>query len=188
MAAPDEEITVYLRRPKKDADPDSMDRFYRLVEGQLKTLAKSLLRGGGRDHTLQPTLLVDEAFVRLMNGPQRDWESRAHFFRVAYGTMNAFWSIILGGAAPRKSATRRLLPSPMGEWLRRGRLSKNRNRCASLRACWQNWSRTIPKRLRPSWSVSFTGCNSTRPTICSNSSPPIAATICPFAKSLSSAA
>lgn len=81
----DEEITVYLKKPK--GDRADQDKLYRMVEDQLKVLARSLLSGSGRDHTLQPTVLVDEAFVRLIGDGKRDWESRAQFFRIAHGTM-----------------------------------------------------------------------------------------------------
>lgn len=87
MSASDEEITVFLKRSSKAGARDEQDRLYRLVEGQLKTLARSLLRNKSGDHTLQPTVLVDEAFVRLMNGPEKEWEGRSQFFRIAYGTM-----------------------------------------------------------------------------------------------------
>ena len=49
-------------------------------------LARSLVRGYDGDPTLQPTLLVDEAFLRLMRSG-KEWESRSTFFRLAYGTM-----------------------------------------------------------------------------------------------------
>lgn len=83
----DEEITVYLKRSRAGPDRALQDRLYRLVEDQLKVLARSLLSNKGRDHTLQPTVLVDEAFVRLMNAPRKDWESRSQFFKIAHGTM-----------------------------------------------------------------------------------------------------
>ena len=87
MPDSDEEITVFLKRSRKKPDRDEQDQLYRLVEAQLKTLARSLLRSASGDHTLQPTVLVDEAFVRLMNGPEQEWEGRSHFFKIAYGTM-----------------------------------------------------------------------------------------------------
>jgi RNA polymerase sigma factor (sigma-70 family) len=87
MSTPEEEITVYLRRSRSTPDRGVQDRLYRLVENQLKVLARSLLGSRDRDHTLQPTVLVDEAFVRLMNAPNKDWESRSQFFRIAHGTM-----------------------------------------------------------------------------------------------------
>lgn len=82
-----EEITVFLKRSRTGPARAEQDQLYRLVEAQLKSLARSLLRGGSGDHSLQPTILVDEAFVRLMNGPERDWQDRSQFFKIAYGTM-----------------------------------------------------------------------------------------------------
>lgn len=87
MPNSDEEITVFLKRSRKGPAREEQDRLYRLVEAQLRVLARSLLRSDSGDHTLQPTVLVDEAFVRLMNGPEQEWEGRSHFFKIAYGTM-----------------------------------------------------------------------------------------------------
>jgi RNA polymerase sigma factor (TIGR02999 family) len=55
-----------------------------IVDRELRRLAASYLRRERPDHTLQPTALVNEAFVRLMGqaGPE-DWESRSQFFGIA---------------------------------------------------------------------------------------------------------
>ena len=100
MAGSEEEITVFLKRSSKAPARAEQDQLYRLVEAQLKSLARSLLRGGSGDHSLQPTILVDEAFVRLMNGPERDWQDRSQFFKIAYGTMRR----ILIDSARRKQS------------------------------------------------------------------------------------
>ncbi|HSL81389.1 MAG TPA: ECF-type sigma factor, partial [Thermoanaerobaculia bacterium] len=56
-----------------------MDRVYR----ELKTMAAVQLRNERDDHTLQPTALVHEAFLRLVGQDRADWRSRAQFFGVA---------------------------------------------------------------------------------------------------------
>jgi RNA polymerase sigma factor (TIGR02999 family) len=54
------------------------------VDRELRRLAASYLRRERPGHTLQPTALVNEAFVRLMGqGARQDWESRSHFVAIA---------------------------------------------------------------------------------------------------------
>ena len=54
------------------------------VDRELRRLAASYLRRERTGHTLQPTALVNEAFVRLMGqGARQDWESRSHFIAIA---------------------------------------------------------------------------------------------------------
>ncbi|HVS40039.1 MAG TPA: ECF-type sigma factor [Gemmataceae bacterium] len=82
----DEDVTIYLRQARTTKDPQLEGRVFALVQDHLKVLARSLVRGFDGDPTLQPTLLVDEAFLRLMRSG-KEWESRSTFFRLAYGTM-----------------------------------------------------------------------------------------------------
>jgi RNA polymerase sigma factor (TIGR02999 family) len=53
----------------------------------MRRLASYYLRGERRDHTLQPTALVHEAFLRLVDQANIEYQSRAHFMRVAAQTM-----------------------------------------------------------------------------------------------------
>jgi len=59
------------------------DRLVELVYKELRRLAASYLRREASDHTLQPTALVHEAYLRLARMEQMDWQSRSHFFGVA---------------------------------------------------------------------------------------------------------
>ena len=54
-----------------------------IAYGELRRLAASYLRRERRDHTLQPTALVHEAFMRLVDQRQVDWSNRAQFMGVA---------------------------------------------------------------------------------------------------------
>jgi len=54
-----------------------------LVYEELRQLAGACFAKERSDHTLQPTALVHEAYLRLVHEPDSRWESRAHFFRVA---------------------------------------------------------------------------------------------------------
>ena len=60
--------------------------------------------GGQRpDHTLQTTALVNEAYLRLADQTNPNWQSRAHFFAVAARAMRQIWSVT-PGASERKNA------------------------------------------------------------------------------------
>ncbi len=54
-----------------------------LVYNELRRLAGAFFAGERSDHTLQPTALVHEAFLRLVKDPDAKWESQSHFYRVA---------------------------------------------------------------------------------------------------------
>lgn len=63
----------------RNALAELMDRVYR----ELRAMAAVQLRGEREDHTLQPTALVHEAFLRLVGQDRADWRSRAQFFDLA---------------------------------------------------------------------------------------------------------
>ncbi len=87
-AAPDAEPTpTELLRAAQGGDAAAADAFARLVQGELRTLAASYLRRERAAHTLQPTALVNEAYLRLLGQERVAWQGRAHFFGVAAQVM-----------------------------------------------------------------------------------------------------
>ena len=74
-----------------------------LVYGELRRVAARQLRRERADHTLQPTALVHEAYIRLVDQRQVDWQNRAHFFGVAAQVMRR----ILVDHARRHGASKR---------------------------------------------------------------------------------
>jgi len=75
------DVTVLLRQWREDGgSPD--DRLIRAVEWELRRIAAAHMRRERPDHTLQPTALVNEAYLRLIDNDVA-WESRAHFYRIA---------------------------------------------------------------------------------------------------------
>jgi RNA polymerase sigma-70 factor, ECF subfamily len=68
-------------------DASAQSRLFERVYRELKTLAAAKLRGERADHTLQPSALVNEAYVRFLGRNDVPWENRAHFFATAAGTM-----------------------------------------------------------------------------------------------------
>lgn len=73
----------------QQGDSNSIEELFPIVYGELREIAAALFRNEYRaDHTLQPTALVNEAFVRLVGtGNGISWQSRAHFFGIAARSM-----------------------------------------------------------------------------------------------------
>jgi RNA polymerase sigma factor (TIGR02999 family) len=80
------EVTQLLHRLKA-GDKSASEQLLVLVYDELRGLAKACMQRERIDHTLQPTALVHEAWLRLMD--QREWnlEGRAHFFGIAAQVM-----------------------------------------------------------------------------------------------------
>lgn len=96
------EVTSILRR-MAGGDTGGMGELFPLVYGDLRQLAASKLRNERPDHTLSPTSLVHEAFLRLTGQASVSWEGRSHFFGVAALAMRR----ILVDHARRRSAHKR---------------------------------------------------------------------------------
>jgi RNA polymerase sigma factor (TIGR02999 family) len=76
-----------LLRAWRQGDQDALDRLMPLVYGELRRRAKRYLLAERVNHTLQPTALVHEAFMRLIKVDDVDWHDRAHFFAIAARNM-----------------------------------------------------------------------------------------------------
>jgi len=66
---------------------EALDQLVPLVYEDLRRLAAGYMRGESPGRTLQPTALIHEAYVRLIDQRQIHWRNRAHFFGVAAGMM-----------------------------------------------------------------------------------------------------
>jgi|HubBroStandDraft_1064217.scaffolds.fasta_scaffold131255_2 RNA polymerase sigma-70 factor (ECF subfamily) len=71
----------------RDGDKGAQERIIRLLYPELKRIARQRMRGERREHTLQATALVNEAYLRLAAQPNHDWEGRSHFFAIAGNLM-----------------------------------------------------------------------------------------------------
>jgi RNA polymerase sigma factor (TIGR02999 family) len=80
------EVTQLLRAWSAGGQ-DSAEKLIPLVYDQLRRMAAHHLRGERAHHTLQPTALVHEAYLRLVGQENLEWESRSHFFAIAAKTM-----------------------------------------------------------------------------------------------------
>ena len=81
-----EGITQLLER-WSNGEENARDELMRLVYDELHRLAGSYLRRERRQHTLQPTALVNELFLRFSEQHSMSWQNRAQFFGVAAQTM-----------------------------------------------------------------------------------------------------
>lgn len=76
------DITAMLRA-LGTGDSQDATRLMEVIYEDLKRLAASQLRGERGNHTLQPTALVHEAYLRLVDQRTTDWRDRFHFFSIA---------------------------------------------------------------------------------------------------------
>ena len=76
------EVTRLLSAWQK-GDPKALEALTPLIYHELRNVAAAYLRRERKDHTLQPTALVNEAFLRLAGIESKDWRNRAHFFAIA---------------------------------------------------------------------------------------------------------
>jgi len=84
-------------------DASALDQLLPLVYAELRRIAARQLRGERVNHTLQPTALVNEVYLRLVDQRQVAWQDRAHFLAVAARTMRR----ILVDHARRRDAGKR---------------------------------------------------------------------------------
>ncbi|HNV74646.1 MAG TPA: sigma-70 family RNA polymerase sigma factor [Gemmatimonadaceae bacterium] len=100
--APKSDVTRLLLDLQRGRD-GAADALVPLVYAELHDLAVHYMRGERTDHTLQPTALVHEAYMRLVDQRNASWQNRSHFFGIAAQAMRR----ILVDHARRKRATKR---------------------------------------------------------------------------------
>ncbi len=87
----------------REGDPDALDRLFPLVYAELRRAADHLLMREGAGHTLQPTALVHEVYIKLAGGAPPDASNRGHFIGLAARAMR---QILVDQARRRKAAKR----------------------------------------------------------------------------------
>jgi RNA polymerase sigma-70 factor, ECF subfamily len=75
-------VTSLLAEVRR-GNPEALDALLPLVYAELRRIAARSMRRERGDHTLQPTALVNEAYLRLVDQRAKDWQNRAHFFAIA---------------------------------------------------------------------------------------------------------
>jgi RNA polymerase sigma factor (TIGR02999 family) len=83
MSAPDQADVTRLLKAWSGGDRQALEDLLPVVQAEVRKLARSYLRRERADHTLQPTALVNEAYMRLIDQRNVQWQNRAHFFGIA---------------------------------------------------------------------------------------------------------
>lgn len=96
-------LVTHILRQLDLSDPKQAEELLAVVYDELRFLAGRQLRAERPNHTLQPTALVHEAYLRLVDDAGIAWESRAHF----YGTAARAMRQILVDHARRRNAEKR---------------------------------------------------------------------------------
>jgi len=97
-----EDLTVLLLA-WRGGDEDALNRLIPAVEQQLRRIARRVMSHERPDDTLQPTALVNEVYLRLVDMRRVSWTDRAHFFALAARSMRR---ILVDRARARSSAKR----------------------------------------------------------------------------------
>jgi RNA polymerase sigma-70 factor, ECF subfamily len=74
---------TWLLDKAQNGDKESLDTLLPLIYDELRRVAANQLRAERENHTLQATALVHEAYLRLLEQREVDWQNRAHFFSIA---------------------------------------------------------------------------------------------------------
>jgi RNA polymerase sigma-70 factor, ECF subfamily len=116
LASPPTQEVTKLLRAWSDGDKGALERLAPLVHKELYRLARRYMAGERPGHTLQVTELVNEAYLRLIDASQIQWQNRAHFFGIAAQLMR---QILVDFARSRQSQKRggELIQVPLDEAL-----------------------------------------------------------------------
>ena len=82
MATSSSGQVTHLLRAWSDGDQQALEQLLPLVDAELRRLARAYMYRERRDHTLQPTALINEAFIRLAGAQNIRCQVRAHFFGI----------------------------------------------------------------------------------------------------------
>jgi RNA polymerase sigma factor (TIGR02999 family) len=102
MTAPSEVVTQLLVA-WSGGDQKALDKLMPLVYAELRQMAKRHMSSQREGHTLRTAALINEAFLKLVNNPEKRWLNRAHFFGVASRAMR---HILVDYARSRQYAKR----------------------------------------------------------------------------------
>lgn len=106
---PDGDITQLLQRVSSNRG-EGLDQLLEAVYAELRRQAARYLRRERNNHTLQPTALVNEAFMKLVDQRNVQWQNRAHFFGIAAQAMRR---IVIDHARARQRVKRGGVQQPV---------------------------------------------------------------------------
>ena len=103
MTEPSDHVVTQVLVAVRDRQAGAVDRLLPVVYDELRALAQRFLRREKRNHTLQPTALVHEAYLRLIDQREAKWQDRAHFCAIA---AQAIRRVLIDHARARKRQKR----------------------------------------------------------------------------------
>jgi RNA polymerase sigma-70 factor, ECF subfamily len=103
LDSPAAENVTQILRDWQGGDPSARDRLLPIVYRELQRLAASYLRNERVNHTLQPTALIHEAYLRLVDQTMPTFRGRSHFFGVAAQLMR---QVLVDSARTHRAAKR----------------------------------------------------------------------------------
>src|SRR5262249_20206786 len=104
MSAPEpDEVATQLLIESSRGNVSAAEQLQTMVYDELRRLARAYMRRERRDHTLQPTALVHEAYARLVNQRNVDWHNRTQFLGLAAVMMRR---VLVNHARDRVAAKR----------------------------------------------------------------------------------
>lgn len=140
-----EEVTELLVR-WSDGDQNALEQLMPLVFEELRRLAQSFFRGERSDHTLQPTALVHEVYLKLVDQRRVSWQNRAEFFAFAATLMRR---LLVDHARSKRAAKRGsgVAPVPLEEVLLRDD-SSNPDLVLAIDECLGRLAELDPRQAR----------------------------------------
>ncbi|MFN7939415.1 MAG: sigma-70 family RNA polymerase sigma factor [Bryobacteraceae bacterium] len=105
---PEDSTTLHLLNAWRNGDQQAARQLIARLQPELRRIAAHHMRSERPNHTLQPTAIVNEAFLQMMRGMDIDWRDRAHFLSVASNVLRR----ILVEYARQAKATKRGGGSP----------------------------------------------------------------------------
>lgn len=110
MDTPDKaEVTRWVAELNSGPAPKAVDQLMDALYPELRRLAQRFFRDERTDHTLQPTALVHEAYLRLVDQASVGWEGRSHFMAIAAKVMRrVLIDHARGRARQRRAGARKL--------------------------------------------------------------------------------
>jgi RNA polymerase sigma factor (TIGR02999 family) len=100
---PSQQEVTRLLEDWSDGDEDALEKLIPLIQPELHRLAHHYMSRERAGHTLQTTALLNEAYLRLVDNPKRDWHNRTHFTAAAAKLMRR---IMVDRARERRSLKR----------------------------------------------------------------------------------
>src|ERR1700720_1055037 len=83
------DITELLHK-WREGSREAENELFNRVTPDLRRLARYLMKGERKGHSLQPTELVDQIYFRMVAAKDRDWQNRRHFFAIASRAMRRY--------------------------------------------------------------------------------------------------